>query len=483
MKKRITSLALILFIMVTHILFLGTVFAEEIMVYDYTSFVGKWYHYKENGATDYAVEIHSVNENKIEFSIGNGAPTSGYFTAYIEDNQAKWMEVDNNGSTNYFTMSFYDDSIRILYLYEWNGKYDHWMTSKDTMPKKISANDAIIQMAPRYDYSSFIGNWGWAWSSLGIVGINGNRIEFWEGQDYMGDTTVAYIENNKAEWDMSFDGMTIHNIMKFYDDRILVTSIYNYGTADSYAVDAWMTSEDASPRKIYNCDCSIEINGEKMELEKPPIMIGERIYVPMREIFEALGADVYWDENEDATGFYSREITAIKDYTKLSLCSRESGYEKNCYEKWICDVAKLNSYEYNFSYIANEYQPVILDGCTYVSVRMVSEALKANVNWNEEKQIVSIKGEIGRYKKSPEEIALIDAFGADDAERILEENYRIGQAEGSPNFDEYGKFFLFYIEGRKTGEYLTVALYHDGTVREWKNGRIGNILDDPYWRK
>ena len=53
---------------------------------------------------------------------------------------------------------------------------------------------------------------------------------------------------------------------------------------------------------------TIIFNGEKMELDQSPIIINDRVLLPMRAIFEAMGAEVEWDGDEqkaicqDSTG-------------------------------------------------------------------------------------------------------------------------------------------------------------------------------------
>jgi len=47
----------------------------------------------------------------------------------------------------------------------------------------------------------------------------------------------------------------------------------------------------------------VKLNGEYMNFDVPPVMIEDRILVPMRAIFEALGAEVSWDDaTQTATG-------------------------------------------------------------------------------------------------------------------------------------------------------------------------------------
>ncbi len=43
---------------------------------------------------------------------------------------------------------------------------------------------------------------------------------------------------------------------------------------------------------------SLQVDGEKVESEVPPVIVKERTLIPARAVFESMGADVFW--NEDA---------------------------------------------------------------------------------------------------------------------------------------------------------------------------------------
>ncbi|MCD8390661.1 MAG: copper amine oxidase N-terminal domain-containing protein, partial [Firmicutes bacterium] len=45
----------------------------------------------------------------------------------------------------------------------------------------------------------------------------------------------------------------------------------------------------------YAEEITVEIDGAELLCEPPPINTDDRVLVPMRAIFEALGADVEWD--------------------------------------------------------------------------------------------------------------------------------------------------------------------------------------------
>jgi len=102
----------------------------------------------------------------------------------------------------------------------------------------------------------------------------------------------------------------------------------------------------------------IFIDGQLQTFPKPPVEVNGRTLVPLRAIFEALGAKVEWDEA-------TQTVTATKDNNTIKLTIGSKVAYKNG-EKIFLDVpAQL----YN-------------GDTTMVPIRFVSEALGAKVGWD-----------------------------------------------------------------------------------------------------
>lgn len=111
----------------------------------------------------------------------------------------------------------------------------------------------------------------------------------------------------------------------------------------------------------------VQLNGEKVLFEVEPRMINNRVLVPMRTIFERLGADVQWDGQ-------NRVVTAKKAGTvvELAVDSRNASITKNGEEKKIqLDVS-----------------PIIVKGKTLVPVRFIAESLGVQVGWDQANKTV-----------------------------------------------------------------------------------------------
>ncbi len=115
----------------------------------------------------------------------------------------------------------------------------------------------------------------------------------------------------------------------------------------------------------YADDIKVTVNGENVEFDQPPVIENDRTLVPMRAIFEALGATVEWD-NE------TRTVTSTKDETviKLTIDSNEMAVGDKTVE---LDVSAK-----------------IISDRTMVPVRAISEAMDCKVEWIGESATVVI---------------------------------------------------------------------------------------------
>ena len=59
-------------------------------------------------------------------------------------------------------------------------------------------------------------------------------------------------------------------------------------------------------------DIKVLLDGTELTFDVPPQLINDRTMVPMRRIFEALGALVQWDED-------TQTITAVKDEINVTM--------------------------------------------------------------------------------------------------------------------------------------------------------------------
>jgi len=112
-------------------------------------------------------------------------------------------------------------------------------------------------------------------------------------------------------------------------------------------------------------EVKVKINGVEQKYDQPAIIIKDSTMVPLRGIFEALGATVEWNEKK-------QKVTAKKDDINVELIIGSNKAKVNNVEK------KIDS------------PPVIINERTLVPARFVSEALGAIVEWDEARYTVNI---------------------------------------------------------------------------------------------
>lgn len=118
-----------------------------------------------------------------------------------------------------------------------------------------------------------------------------------------------------------------------------------------------------NPKKI--SPIQVLLNGKEIVFDVNPQTINDRTMVPMRAIFEELGATVEWNGE-------TQTVTSVKDDTVISLTIGVPSIIINGEEKTL-DVA-----------------PVVIDSRTLVPIRAVSEAFMLNVDWDEDTKTVLI---------------------------------------------------------------------------------------------
>ena len=112
-------------------------------------------------------------------------------------------------------------------------------------------------------------------------------------------------------------------------------------------------------------DISVIVNGKQIEMDQKPVLINDRTLVPMRAIFEALGASVGWDNDTNS-------VIATKDDTVIFM---QIGHNK---------LFKNNEA------IELDVPPKLVNDRTLVPVRAIAESFNLNVSWDEATQTVTI---------------------------------------------------------------------------------------------
>lgn len=123
---------------------------------------------------------------------------------------------------------------------------------------------------------------------------------------------------------------------------------------------------DLNPVTITGNQIKVVLDGKLLEFEQPPVIIGGRTLVPMRGIFEELGASISWNEAlKEVTGDLNGKVIKLKIGSKTA---------------YINGVA-----------MALDVPAQIINSRTVVPIRFVAESLGIRVMWDDGKRTVSIE--------------------------------------------------------------------------------------------
>jgi hypothetical protein len=132
------------------------------------------------------------------------------------------------------------------------------------------------------------------------------------------------------------------------------------GTTASKSVPFMITGSAKKPD-----DIRVALDGQFLTFDQAPVIENGRTLVPLRVIFEALGAEVDWDHE-------TRTVTAAKENRVITM-----------------QVGNFDMIKDGES-VSLDVPPVLMNGHMLVPVRAVAEAFNAIVAWDNENRMVSI---------------------------------------------------------------------------------------------
>ena len=129
-----------------------------------------------------------------------------------------------------------------------------------------------------------------------------------------------------------------------------------------------------SSNNLYDDDITVKVSGEHVRFDQEPIVYNSRTMVPMRKIFEALGADVTWNEDTKTASGKRGDRTV-----KITIGSKKMYVNKKLIE---IDTPAM-----------------LVGGRTLVPVRAISEGLGCDVDWDGNKRLVSIVPKVFKWSE------------------------------------------------------------------------------------
>lgn len=137
------------------------------------------------------------------------------------------------------------------------------------------------------------------------------------------------------------------------DQRAIANGTFKSGKRKTRTTSTRKTSQ----RKVVDRQVQVQVNGRLLQSDAPAIQRGSHTFVPMRNIFEALGATVTYDDK-------TRIVTAVRDGSGMQL--RLEGGSRSDMKG---SRERLDEGE----------APFVRNGVAMVPLRLVSEKLGAKV--------------------------------------------------------------------------------------------------------
>ena len=188
----------------------------------------------------------------------------------------------------------------------------------------------------------------------------------------------------------------------------------------------------------YSNVVSVVLNDKELSFDVPAQKINNRTLVPMRKVFESMGALVLWEED-------IQTVSVLRGYTLVEITIGNS-------------FMMVNDIAYPLDVPAQ-----VINGRTLIPVRAVSEAIGCTINWDETTQTVFIN--------SP---PLTDGYGIlydDYGEMYYSGELKNGVPHGVGS--QYVNGILTYSGDHVNGTiYGNGKLYYDDGITLWYEGQV-----------
>lgn len=242
------------------------------------------------------------------------------------------------------------------------------VVARDYDEAQISKNeDGILSVKMNY-----FGNYGGV-NWYGTDGLNynlntGTKLDLTELCSLSSDGLAEYFKNqtmfylySHPEYSQHYEALqeisnTIANYrledFDYYIEDHNIVVVY-----DKYEVTAGFMGMIEVPCPIVNNTIGMTLDGKALSFDQQPIIDNNRVMVPIRAIFEALGYTVVWDK-ESQMGTASNGQNTIKVQLNNAAITHNGG-------TYWCDVT-----------------PKVVSGRILVPIRAISESAGCEVFWN-----------------------------------------------------------------------------------------------------
>ena len=182
-----------------------------------------------------------------------------------------------------------------------------------------------------------------------------------------------------------------------------------------------------TPTSLAEDEIKITYNGEVIETDTPPVIMEDRTLVPARAVFETMGMNVYWNEQD--------RVVRVDNI----LLDNDTGMESGACLVVTIDSDKMEKEIYSYpitmssiprpietAQISLDVPAQIINDRTMIPVRAVAEAMDITVDWNSETRTVVLTDETDEPELTPGPVVENPSFALKLKEQMpTNENYMV----------------------------------------------------------
>lgn len=193
--------------------------------------------------------------------------------------------------------------------------------------------------------------------------VDGTTVyaEYWE--DWRGNEPASAIVSGNFTMSLGDSGIWVD--WNSNDTYYNWNSTVDYSTTSSYGMMFYKPNFQYIAHTIEEDDIIVSLNGAPITFDQKPIMYDDRVLVPVRAIFEALGYEVEWNESR-------QQVTAKNSDNVLNM--------------WVNDKELYH----NDNLIGLDVSPMLIGDRVLVPVRVISQCAGYTVNWDDNTKTVAI---------------------------------------------------------------------------------------------
>lgn len=178
---------------------------------------------------------------------------------------------------------------------------------------------------------------------------------------------------------------------------------------------------------------TVKLNGNAIDFDVQPQLINDRTMVPLRAIFEALGAEVEWNGEKQTILAVKGEVRILLQIGELSIAKQVNGGD--------------------IQFIEIDSAPVIISDRTLVPVRAIAESFDCSVDWDGATKTVNIYGSSAAGTSGNQTSNTVDMESDDSLEGTYNYYANAYIDNGSIYYAFIMKPYIYVYDGTSTKEY------------------------------